>query len=126
MISVLTELFDPLFEVLCVLAINLEKATVYFLLAIISGFLLGSTCICGHWIALKLAPITDEPSSKSGKSVQTDEVGGIRLSGMTPSITSTQVQRRNGSENTRRENNNHRYMKSILVNDMTEIINHRC
>ena len=114
MISVLTELFDPLFEVLCVLAINLEKATVYFLLAIISGFLLGSTCICGHWIALKLAPITDEPSSKSGKSVQTDEVGGIRLSGMTPSITSNQSHQRNGSVNKRKETNIARYTTCIL------------
>ena len=85
--------------------LNLQKAIVYFLLAFISGFLLGSTCLCGHWIALKLAPITDEPSSKSGKGVQTDEVGGIRLSGMTPSLASNQSHQRSISGNVRRSNN---------------------
>ena len=107
MISILTVLFNPLLDVLCVLTINLQKAIVYFLLAVISGFLLGTTCLCGHWIALKLAPITEKP--KAGKGVQTDDIGGIRLSGMTYSMTSNQSCQRNGSGDLRRPNNIHRY-----------------
>ena len=113
MISVLTALVHPLFEVFCVLTTNLQKAIVYFLLAVISGFLLGSTCICGHWIALKLTPITNESTSKSGKGVQTDEIGGIRLSGMTPSIASHHNSERMGTGTRRRENNIHRYRKLV-------------
>jgi hypothetical protein len=109
MISISTILFDPLLEVTCVLLINLQKAIVYFLLAVISGFLLSTTCICGHWIALKLAPITDEGANKAGKGVQTDEIGGIRLSAMTNSLTSHQTCHRSGSGNFRRPNNIHRY-----------------
>ena len=105
MISVLTILFNPLLEVICVLAFNVQKATVYFLLAVISGFLLGSTCICGHWIALKLAPITNESSTKAGKGVQTDDVGGMRLSGMTASLSSNQSHPRSTSGVVRRPNN---------------------
>jgi len=92
---------------ICVLAFNIQKATVYFLLAVISGFLLGSTCICGHWIALKLAPITNE-SNKAGKGVQTDDVGGIRLSGMTASLSSNQSHPRTTSGIVRRPTNTNR------------------
>ena len=109
MISILTVLFDPLLEVICLLLMNVQKATVYFLLAVISGFLLGTTCICGHWIALKLAPITDDHANKAGKGVQTDEIGGIRLSGMTHSLASNPSCERSGSGNFRRPNNIHRY-----------------
>ena len=108
MISILTLLFHPFLEVICVLVLNIQKAIVYFLLAVISGFLLGSTCVCGHWIALKLAPITNESSSKSARGVQTDDIGGIRLSGMTPSIASTQINQRRGSDSARRPNDIYR------------------
>ena len=114
MISISTVLFDPLLEVICVLLINQQKALVYFLLAVISGFLLGTTCICGHWIALKLAPITDEGANKAGKGVQTDEIGGIRLSGMTHSLTSNQSCQRSVSGNFRRPNNIHRYIYFLI------------
>ena len=106
MISILTLLFDPLLEVCCVLATNSQKATVYFLLAVISGFLLGTTCICGHWIALKLSPITSETSSRSGIGVQTDEVGGVRLSGMTSSLASSHKSHRNNGKSKIRGVNN--------------------
>ena len=108
MLSLLSILFDPLLEITCVLAFNVQKATVYFLLAVISGFLLGSTCICGHWIALKLAPITNE-STKAGKGVQTDDVGGIRLSGMTASLSSNQSHPRAITGSIRRPDNINRY-----------------
>ena len=94
------------------LAFNIQKATVYFLLAVISGFLLGSTCLCGHWIALKLAPITNE-SNKAGKGVQTDDVGGIRLSGMTASLSSNQSHPRTTSGIVRRPTNTNRYLNII-------------
>ena len=104
MLSLLTVLFNPLLEVSCVLAFDIQKAIVYFLLAVISGFLLGSTCICGHWIALKLAPITNE-SNKTGRGVQTDDIGGIRLSGMTASLSSNQSHPRTTSGVLHRPNN---------------------
>ena len=113
MISILTILFGPLLQVSCTLVANSQKAVVYFLLATISGFLLSTTCLCGHWIALKLAPITAETPSKSGRGVQTDEVGGVRLSGMTPSLASTQNYRRNNGTSRENETHNHRY-KSII------------
>ena len=114
MINILTILFNPLLEVVCVLAFNVQKATVYFLLAVISGFLLGTTCICGHWIALKLAPITHE-SSKKEYGVQTDDIGGIRLSGMTASLSSNQSHPRTTSGVVRRPNNINRYRYSFFI-----------
>ena len=121
MLSLLTLLFNPLLEVVCVLAFNIQKATVYFLLAVISGFLLGSTCICGHWIALKLAPITNE-SNKAGKGVQTDDVGGIRLSGMTASLSSNQSHPRTTSGIVRRPNNINRYSNIISFIQITTFL----
>ena len=53
----------PFVEVLCVLAMNPEKTALYFTLAFVSGFLVSFTCMCGHWMALKLAPIANDRSS---------------------------------------------------------------
>ena len=113
MISILTILFSPLLEVSCTLVANSQKAIVYFSLATISGFLLSTTCICGAWIALKLAPITDE--TPKGRGVQTDEVGGVRLSGMTPSLVSTQNYRRNNGTSRENETHDHRYKNIISL-----------
>ncbi|TRY73959.1 hypothetical protein TCAL_11344 [Tigriopus californicus] len=46
----------PLLEVGLVLIQNMEKALLYFTLAVISGLFVSMSCLCGHWVALKLAP----------------------------------------------------------------------
>lgn len=46
----------PLLDVGLVLIQNMEKAMLYFTLAVISGLFISMSCLCGHWVALKLAP----------------------------------------------------------------------
>jgi len=59
------ETFDyyPLVETACLVAMNPEKAALYFSLAFVGGFLISVTVLCGHWMALKLAPIANDRSS---------------------------------------------------------------
>ena len=58
------ESFDyyPLVETACLVAMNPEKTTLYFSLAFVGGFLISVTVMCGHWMALKLAPIANDRS----------------------------------------------------------------
>lgn len=58
------ESFDyyPLVETACLVAMNPEKAALYFSLAFVGGFLISVTVMCGHWMALKLAPIANDRS----------------------------------------------------------------
>ena len=44
----------PLFAIWITLAVNYEKALLYFVLAFISCFLIALTCFCGQWMATKL------------------------------------------------------------------------
>merc|ERR1711970_1714616 len=44
----------PVFAVWITLAVNYEKATLYFVLAFTSCFLIALTCFCGQWVATKL------------------------------------------------------------------------
>lgn len=52
--------YYPLVETACLVAMNPEKATLYFSLAVVGGFLISVTVMCGHWMALKLAPISND------------------------------------------------------------------
>ena len=56
------ESFDyyPLVETACLVVMNPEKAALYFSLAFVGGFLISVTVMCGHWMALKLAPIEND------------------------------------------------------------------
>ena len=52
--------YYPLVETACLVAMNPEKAALYFSLAVVGGFLISVTVMCGHWMALKLAPIAND------------------------------------------------------------------
>ena len=63
-------LLEPLLQVSLVLARNLERALLYFFLAVFSGLAISMSCLCGHWAALKLAPVDNysEPHARPGTS----------------------------------------------------------
>ena len=70
---------------------------------------------------MKLAPVTAETPSTYGRGVQTDDVGGVRLSGMTPSLASNH--RRNNGTTIGRENHNHRYINIFCENSIWTSLN---
>ena len=43
----------PIFAVWITLALNYQKALLYLVLALISTFMIGVTCLCGQWIATR-------------------------------------------------------------------------
>eukprot|EP00095_Tigriopus_kingsejongensis_P003436 maker-scaffold110_size354795-snap-gene-2.24 protein:Tk03436 transcript:maker-scaffold110_size354795-snap-gene-2.24-mRNA-1 annotation:"4 -phosphopantetheinyl transferase npt" len=79
----------PLLEVCLVLAQNLEKALLYFTLAVLSGLFISVSCLCGHWIALKLAPIEADrpprPSSGTRRTTHGSSLRHSKLSDLSPS-----------------------------------------
>ena len=52
-----------LVEVACLVVMNPEKASLYFCLAFVGGFLISLTVMCGSWMALKLAPVANDRTS---------------------------------------------------------------
>ena len=51
---ILDVIVRPFFAIWITLAVNYEKALLYFVLASISCFLIALTCFCGQWVATKL------------------------------------------------------------------------
>ena len=67
-------LLEPLLQVSLVLARNLERALLYFFLAVFSGLAISMSCLCGHWAALKLAPVDSSDSGRGSKPVNGDRL----------------------------------------------------
>jgi hypothetical protein len=61
---------SPLLRVVFVLSKYPERAVSYFLLAVLSGLLVGVCCLCGECIALRLAPVDDEPVNTASTRVR--------------------------------------------------------
>ena len=59
----LLDMVFALVEVACRVAMNPEKAALYFCLAFLGGFLISVTVMCGSWMALKLAPVANDRTS---------------------------------------------------------------
>ena len=59
----LLDMVFALVEVACRVVMNPEKATLYFCLAFVGGFLISVTVMCGSWMALKLAPVANDRTS---------------------------------------------------------------